>query len=50
MSISVGLIGLGFFGSCFADMFMSHPLVSRIALCDRDTETLDVPDWGDAPA
>jgi len=34
MGISVGLVGLGSFGCCFADMFKSHPLVDRIGLCD----------------
>ncbi|MBX3050540.1 MAG: Gfo/Idh/MocA family oxidoreductase [Caldilineaceae bacterium] len=38
MSISLGLVGLGSFGSAFADLFMSHPLVDRIALCDREAE------------
>ncbi len=38
MSISLGLVGLGSFGSAFADLFMSHPLVDRIALCDREPE------------
>ena len=38
MSISLGLVGLGAFGSAFADLFMSHPLVDRIALCDREPE------------
>ena len=40
MSISLGLVGLGAFGSAFADLFMSHPLVSRIALCDREPERI----------
>jgi len=38
MGISIGLVGLGAFGSSFADLFMSHPLVDRIALCDREPE------------
>lgn len=38
MGISLGLVGLGAFGSAFADLFMSHPLVDRIALCDREPE------------
>jgi predicted dehydrogenase len=41
VSVSIGLVGLGQFGSAFADMFMSHPLVSRIALCDRERERID---------
>ena len=38
MGISLGLVGLGDFGSQFAPLFMSHPLVDRIALCDREPE------------
>jgi predicted dehydrogenase len=38
MGIHLGLVGLGAFGSAFADLFMSHPLVDRIALCDREPE------------
>lgn len=40
MSISLGLVGLGAFGSSFADLFMSHPLVDRIALCDREPQRI----------
>jgi predicted dehydrogenase len=35
-TISVGLVGLGSFGSAFADLFKAHPLVGRIALCDQE--------------
>ncbi|MGC9468527.1 MAG: Gfo/Idh/MocA family protein [Anaerolineae bacterium] len=49
MGISLGLVGLGAFGSTFADLFMSHPLVDRIALCDREPERMRVfaekPTW-----
>ena len=38
MGISLGLVGLGDFGSQFAPLFMSHPLVDRIGLCDREPE------------
>ncbi|MFH1566756.1 MAG: Gfo/Idh/MocA family oxidoreductase [Gemmatimonadota bacterium] len=38
MGISLGLVGLGAFGRAFADLFMSHPRVDRIALCDREPE------------
>lgn len=38
MGISIGLVGLGSFGRAFADLFMSHPLVDRIALCDREPD------------
>lgn len=41
MSISLGVVGLGAFGSCFADLFKSHPLVDRIALCDREPERIE---------
>ncbi|MBN1461746.1 MAG: Gfo/Idh/MocA family oxidoreductase [Armatimonadetes bacterium] len=38
MGISLGLVGLGAFGSEFADLFQSHPAVDRVALCDREPE------------
>ena len=38
MGISLGLIGLGDFGSQFADLFAAHPLVDRFALCDREPD------------
>ena len=34
MGISIGLVGLGAFGSAFARLFKAHPLVDRIGLCD----------------
>ncbi len=40
MGISLGLVGLGAFGSEFAPLFKSHPLVDRIALCDREPERI----------
>jgi predicted dehydrogenase len=40
MGIRLGLVGLGSFGRAFADLFMSHPLVDRIALCDREPERI----------
>ncbi|MDD5677227.1 MAG: Gfo/Idh/MocA family oxidoreductase [Kiritimatiellae bacterium] len=40
MGISIGLVGLGDFGRAFAPLFKSHPLVSRIALCDREPERI----------
>ena len=40
MGIKLGLVGLGTFGSIFAPLFKSHPLVSRIALCDREPERI----------
>jgi predicted dehydrogenase len=49
MGIGLGLVGLGDFGSAFADLFMSHPLVDRIALCDLEPERIEAfaqkPSW-----
>lgn len=38
MGISIGLVGLGSFGSVFAPLFKAHPDVDRIGLCDREPE------------
>lgn len=38
MGISLGLVGLGSFGSSFARLFKNHPLVDRIGLCDLEPE------------
>jgi len=38
MGISLGLVGLGSFGAAFVDLFAAHPLVDRIALCDREPD------------
>ncbi len=40
MGISLGLVGLGSFGSAFADLFKSHPLVDRVALCDKEPDRI----------
>ena len=40
MGIKLGLVGLGSFGSVFAPLFKAHPLVDRIALCDREPERI----------
>lgn len=40
MGISLGLVGLGQFGSAFAQLFRSHPLVDRVGLCDREPERI----------
>lgn len=40
MAISIGLVGLGAFGKAFAPLFKSHPLVNRVALCDREPERI----------
>ena len=41
MGISIGLVGLGAFGPCFADLFKAHPLVDRVGLCDLEPERID---------
>lgn len=38
MGISLGLVGLGSFGAAFVDLFAAHPLVDRMALCDREAD------------
>jgi predicted dehydrogenase len=38
MGISIGLVGLGSFGSCFAPLFKNHPEVDRIGLCDAEPD------------
>ena len=48
MGISLGLVGLGAFGSCFAPLFKSHPLVDRIALCDQEADCLKK--WVERPS
>lgn len=40
MGISIGLVGLGAFGSVFAALFKAHPLVDRIAFCDCEPERI----------
>lgn len=40
MGIRLGLVGLGAFGSSFAPLFKSHPMVDRIALCDSEPDRL----------
>jgi len=34
MGISIGIVGVGRFGSGFVRLFRDHPLVDRLALCD----------------
>ena len=41
MGISLGLVGLGAFGTQFAKLFKAHPSVDRIALCDCEAEKVD---------
>jgi predicted dehydrogenase len=49
MGISIGLVGLGQFGVAFVDLFRTHPLVDRIALCDYEPEKIKAvaerPQW-----
>ncbi len=47
MGISIGMVGLGMFGSGFVDLFKAHPLVDRIAFCDLETDR--VKKWADDP-
>jgi len=51
MGISLGLVGLGSFGSQFAELFKRHPLVDRVALCDMEPERIrqfaEREDWRD---
>lgn len=47
MSISIGMVGLGAFGSAFVNLFKAHPLVNRIAFCDM--EAARVKKWAEDP-
>jgi predicted dehydrogenase len=38
--ISIGIVGLGQFGTHFVELFQKHPLVGRVALCDIDAAKL----------
>jgi predicted dehydrogenase len=40
MGISIGIVGVGAFGSGFVRLFRDHPLVDRLALCDALPERL----------
>ncbi|HEY3282157.1 MAG TPA: Gfo/Idh/MocA family oxidoreductase [Armatimonadota bacterium] len=40
MGVSIGIVGVGDFGSSFVRLFGDHPLVSRIALCDLNAPRL----------
>ena len=40
MGIKLGLAGLGAFGTVFAPLFASHPLVDAIYLCDAEAEKI----------
>jgi len=40
VGISLGLVGLGSFGSVFAPLFKSHPGVDRVAFCDLNPASL----------
>ena len=47
MGVSIGMVGLGAFGSAFVDLFKAHPLVTRIAFCDSEADR--VRKWADDP-
>ncbi|MFP4056732.1 MAG: Gfo/Idh/MocA family protein [Candidatus Brocadiia bacterium] len=40
MGISVGIVGVGQFGTGFVRLFRDHPLVDRVALCDLEASRL----------
>jgi len=40
MGISIGIVGVGSFGTAFVRLFRDHPLVDRLALCDINGERL----------
>lgn len=41
MGIKLALVGLGAFGSGFAPLFTSHPLVDSVILCDAEAEKVE---------
>ena len=41
MGIKLGLVGLGAFGSGFAPLFTSHPLVDSVILCDAEADKVE---------
>lgn len=41
MGISIGLVGLGQFGTAFVELFKHHPAVDRIGLCDREKDRVE---------
>ncbi len=41
MGIKLGLVGLGSFGSAFAPLFASHPLVDSVILCDAEADKIE---------
>ena len=40
MGFSVGMVGVGAFARSFIPLFLAHPLVDVVALCDHDTAKL----------
>ena len=38
MGVSIGMVGLGKFGTGFVNLFKAHPLVERIAFCDIEED------------
>ena len=41
MGIKLGLVGLGSFGTVFAPLFASHPLVDSVILCDAEADRIE---------
>ena len=41
MGIKLGLVGLGSFGTAFAPLFASHPLVDSVILCDAEPDRIE---------
>ena len=41
MGIKLGLVGLGSFGTVFAPLFASHPLVDSVILCDAEPDRIE---------
>ncbi|MFQ6048558.1 MAG: Gfo/Idh/MocA family protein, partial [Phycisphaerae bacterium] len=40
MGITIGIVGVGRFGTGFVRLFRDHPLVDRVAICDINTDRL----------
>lgn len=41
MGIKIGMVGVGQFAHHFISLYMAHPLVSDVALCDLDPKKLE---------
>ena len=40
MGYKIGICGLSGFGDCFVELFVAHPLVDEVILCDLDADRL----------